>query len=223
MLEYSIRDREVGRGLSMRERMEQPHASIGAGLWDDDRMNRSGYRSPQREAIFGYAKPVARWTRERFLGHVVPEDRDYVDGLLQQSLKQSSEWSFECKILRADGGLQWVGVHGQTYLDEEGRPARLAGMIQDITARTHAEQSLKQVSEVSAAIIATAKEGIIVLGTDMRYRLWRSFMEGMTGVRAAEVIGRHPLEVFSELRETGVMARLKKCQRIGAAEAAEVP
>src|SRR5208283_2452933 len=59
-------------------------------------------------------------------------------------------------------------------------------------------------------VINSAEEGIIVYGRDMRYLAWNPFMERLSGKKADEVIGRHPLEIFPFLRETGVIENIRK-------------
>jgi two-component system, cell cycle sensor histidine kinase and response regulator CckA len=53
-------------------------------------------------------------------------------------------------------------------------------------------------------ILQQAQEGIIVLDSTLRYRYWNQAMETMTGQTAAEVLGKHVLEVLSQARDNGV-------------------
>ncbi|MBF0559657.1 MAG: PAS domain S-box protein, partial [Nitrospirae bacterium] len=59
-------------------------------------------------------------------------------------------------------------------------------------------------------IINCAQDGIVVFDLDLRFVIWNPFMEKLSGVAAAEVIGKHPLELFPFMRETGSVARLEK-------------
>ncbi|MBI4324897.1 MAG: PAS domain S-box protein [Chloroflexi bacterium] len=65
-------------------------------------------------------------------------------------------------------------------------------------------------SQFSEQIIASAQEGIIVHDRNLRYVLWNSFMEHLSGVPAREVLGKHPLDIFPFLREQGVYDLLEK-------------
>ncbi len=60
----------------------------------------------------------------------------------------------------------------------------------------------------SGPAIAAAKEGIIGYGPDLTYQVWNPVMEQLTGVPAAAVLGRPPVEVFPSLQAAGLMARL---------------
>jgi PAS domain S-box-containing protein len=80
----------------------------------------------------------------------------------------------------------------------------------DITDRKRAKSALIESDQFNQQIIASAQEGFIVYGPDLRYQVWNPYMEKMTGIPASDVLGLHPLEVFPSLRESGVMAMLEK-------------
>ncbi|HTY39111.1 MAG TPA: PocR ligand-binding domain-containing protein [Bacteroidota bacterium] len=63
-------------------------------------------------------------------------------------------------------------------------------------------------SSLNKEIISNLREGLIVYDRDLRYRVWNSFMEQLTGLPASQVLGRHALEVFPFLKEAGVHDRL---------------
>ena len=86
----------------------------------------------------------------------------------------------------------------------------LAVFLLDIHERKLAERALEDASRLNRQIVSGAREGIIVYGSDLRYQVWNPFMEELTGYSAAEVIGRHPLEVFPFLKESGVMDQLER-------------
>lgn len=77
-------------------------------------------------------------------------------------------------------------------------------------AKLRVDEALQESSRFSRQIIDSAEEGIIVYGRDMRYQVWNPFMEKLTGKMASEVIGRHPLESFPFLRESGVIENIQK-------------
>jgi PAS domain S-box-containing protein len=72
------------------------------------------------------------------------------------------------------------------------------------------EANLREAFQFNEQIIRSAQEGVIVYDLDLKYLVWNPFMEQMSGVTAAEVLGRHPLEVFPFLREMGVVDRLQR-------------
>jgi two-component system cell cycle sensor histidine kinase/response regulator CckA len=79
-----------------------------------------------------------------------------------------------------------------------------------ITERKKAEEALREASQLNQQIIASAQEGVVVYGLDLRYKVWNPFMETMTGLPAKDVLGKHPLEVFPFLGDAGVIASFER-------------
>lgn len=80
----------------------------------------------------------------------------------------------------------------------------------DITESRRSEVAVAETSQFNLQIAASAREGIIVYGSDLRFQVWNPFMEQLTGFTAAEVVGKYPEEVFPFLQETGIITQLKK-------------
>jgi PAS domain S-box-containing protein len=113
-------------------------AAARTGLWDLDLEDRSARRSLEHDRIFGYEQLEAEWTYDRFLEHVLPEDREDVRRTVRHAAESRSEFSLECRIRRSDGEQRWIWVSGRHRVDERGRP-RMAGIVEDVTERKHAE------------------------------------------------------------------------------------
>lgn len=70
--------------------------------------------------------------------------------------------------------------------------------------RRHAEKSLRESHAYIQQIIQSAQEGIVVYDTELRYRVWNPYMEWLTGLKEANVLGHQPLEFFPFLTKHGV-------------------
>lgn len=114
------------------------------GAWDLDLADHAAFRSREHDRIFGYAELLPQWTYEMFLEHVLPEDRAAVDAHFQQAVATQGDWNFECRIRRADGATRWIWAAGRHRADAAGGRRRLAGIVQDITARKDAEARIQQ-------------------------------------------------------------------------------
>jgi len=89
------------------------------------------------------------------------------------------------------------------------RPA-VQVMVRDSTERKRAEQALREARQFSEQIITSANEGIAVYDRELRYVTWNPFMEELTGIAAAEVLGKRAVEVFPHFCEQGVDRLLER-------------
>ncbi len=138
--------REVEDALrSSQERYALAAQGSNGGLWEWDVVQDRFYYSPRWAAIVGVEpgelsdKPDEWWARTH------PRDID----LLKQEIQSHFDGHtghFECefRMLHKDGTWRWVLSRGTALRDERGRPQRMAGSVEDVTARKRVEEQLIQ-------------------------------------------------------------------------------
>ncbi|NTU68327.1 MAG: PAS domain-containing protein [Chlorobiaceae bacterium] len=121
------------------------------GMWKLDFKTSLSVRTREHIRIFGDDVDSKEWSLQKFFSHVVPDDRNYVKQLVMDALAKQESYELECRILRNDGEIRWVKVHGTFLLDDEGKTRYLMGTKQDITehklveiARAELEAHLQQ-------------------------------------------------------------------------------
>lgn len=99
--------------------------------------------SEQAERILGY--PAAMWLEdpEFWSKHLHPEDRDAAVAYCRESTARMQDHQFEYRMLAADGREVWL-KDIVTVLVENGRPAKLRGIMVDITAQRRAERERRE-------------------------------------------------------------------------------
>ncbi|NJA07355.1 diguanylate cyclase [Methylococcaceae bacterium WWC4] len=158
--------------------------TIGAGAWDLDLASKDVQRTPTHDRIFGYSQMRRVWSYQMLLDHVLPGHREAVDARFQQAIGMAANCDIECEIRRADGEKRWIRIAG-CYLP--GRPARMAGIVQDVTDSKLAEED-RQLAMLfyqgcSEAMMITDLDGLIVSVNP-------AFAD-VTGYAAEEVIGKN--------------------------------
>lgn len=141
LLEQRVRERTA----QLRESEERLNFSLQmshANGWTLDLLDHTVHRTLEHDRIFGYDSLLPQWTYEKFLEHVLPEDRAEVSRLFRKATAEQTDCSFECRIRRANGEVRWIWAAGEHQRDEAGQMRRMAGIVQDITERKLAEQVL---------------------------------------------------------------------------------
>jgi diguanylate cyclase (GGDEF)-like protein/PAS domain S-box-containing protein len=109
-------------------------------------------------------------------------------------------------------GLVGRAAFAVSYAPLLGPAGEITGMVgvgTDVTEQHRAEEALRQSNQFNDEIIASASVGIVVYDLGLRYLVFNSFMEALSGRAAASVLGRHVLDCFPALEKDGIYALLK--------------
>ena len=171
-----------GRILTVNEAAEK-------NLGYDRRVHLGG----QIQNIRDILAPESRGGFDRYLAAI--REKGAVSGIMavQTSAGETRFWDYR-NTLRTEGVEAPV----------------VRGLALDVTDRVRAEEALREARQFSEQIIASAGEGIIVYGPDLRYVVWNRFMEELTGIASQRVVGKSPLELFPKIREHGVWELVQK-------------
>jgi len=111
---------------------------------------------------------------------------------------------------RADSTeIGWTYGSAFSQYSDEGEVRSILVTLVDITDQKKALAALQKANELNREIILSAQEGIIVHDRQLRYVIWNPYMEQMTGLKASEVLGKHPLELFPFMKAEGLYADLE--------------
>jgi len=116
-------------------------------VWDWDIHRNTLWWNDAVERLFGYPRcevgGVLSWWTER----VHADDRERVRASLQKAADDGATvWREEYRFRRRDGEYAHVQDRGYLMRDAAGRPIRMIGMMQDITERTRAEATIRELA-----------------------------------------------------------------------------
>ena len=94
-----------------------------------------------------------------FLDAVLPEDQELLARTILAALQGGGAYVAEYRFVLPNGCVRWHTSKGHVTLDDQGRPARLMGMVTDITAQRAADQVIRA-RERFDLIIRASNDGI---------------------------------------------------------------
>jgi PAS domain S-box-containing protein len=96
--------------------------------------------SPRYNAIFGSSVAVGRQT---VVAMIHPDDVPIRDKANEESLK-TGVIDYSIRFYWPDGTLHWMKVNGRVLFDEQGKPHKRVGVVQDITEQKEFAELLTQ-------------------------------------------------------------------------------
>lgn len=100
------------------------------------------FLSPAAEKVSGYPRERFFQDPALWLNLVHPEDRPRFDAAMDR-LAGRKPVQVDYRIVRADGEIRWVHAQMRLGVDEAGMPARVDGIVVDITPHKQAEDALQ--------------------------------------------------------------------------------
>ena len=117
------------------------------GIWELDLASGVAIRNRRHDAIFGYDRPLDRWTFEMFIDHILPDQRAEVEAKQRAAIESKSVWSFDCAIRDARGDKRWISASGQPLLNADGDMTKIIGHVIDITETKQREARLRLLTD----------------------------------------------------------------------------
>lgn len=91
-----------------------------------------------------------------FMAAVHPEDRDAVAQAYWTSVDNRMPYEIVHRLLMRDGRIKWVHERCRTEYDDNGRPLRSVGTVQDVTASHQAQEAIRLSEQRYRTIFDTA-------------------------------------------------------------------
>lgn len=130
------------------ERFETLAKATNDAVWDWDLLTDEVWWNEGFHTLFGHHPGETMRTVDTWVAFLHPEERDRVVGDIQAAIDRGDRtWVGEYRFRRKDGTYAHVLDRGYILHDEQGKPVRMIGAMQDITARKQAEIQLRESEE----------------------------------------------------------------------------
>ena len=144
------------------------------------------------ERLYGYSEDeVIGENIEALLKNQYPNEK----GDISSILLEKKEWSGEIKQLSRDGRQLNVLASITPILNDNGDRIGIVSVNRDITEQRQLELQL-------SGFIESATDGITILDEKMHYIMVNDAWLNLSGFKKGEVIGKHVLDLFPEIKNT---------------------
>ena len=195
--------KESEKGLADAQRMAK------IGNWDWNLITGEVYWSDEIHSIFERNPQESIATYTDFLNHIHPDDRDYVENTNKKALR-GEPFDIDHRIILANGEEHTVHTKAEVIFNEENRPIRLKGIVQDITERKRVEEKLRESEERYRNIVETANEGIGIIDDKAVITYANRKLADMLGYTVEDGIGLPIWDFIGEECKNMVKMNMKK-------------
>ncbi|MBA3590215.1 CHASE domain-containing protein, partial [Methylibium sp.] len=181
--------------------LERAGRIAGVGSWELDLATQRLSWSAQTRRICEVAADYEP-TLEQALDFYAPESRPLIERAVRSAMEDAARpWDLELDFITATGRAIRVRAVGEAEF-AGGRPIRLVGTFQDVTARHAMEEEIRRSNTVMRSVLDAASEvAVIATGTDLKITVFNRGAERLLGYAAGEVVGLHTPALFSDPEE----------------------
>ncbi|MEE8358388.1 MAG: PAS domain S-box protein, partial [Candidatus Hydrothermarchaeales archaeon] len=162
------------------------------GNWSWNLQTDELFWSEENYRIFGLSSKVSP-SYEAFEKTIHPDDLEFVNKSVEDVLKRKKPYDIEFRIILPGDKEGVVHALGKVDYDEEDKPVRFFGTVQDITEHKKVEEELK----IKDNAIAMSVDAIILANLDGTLNYVNNAFLKMWGyIDEKEVVGKHGSEFF---------------------------
>lgn len=217
------------RDISKRKQVEEESEATRMRLVEAQRLARLGnweldldsgelFWSDEIFRIFEIDQSRFPATYEGFLSAIHPQDREFVNQAYMDSLVNRSSYDIVHRLQMSSGRIKFVREKCTSFYDEQDRPIRSIGTVQDITAQVLAEQALRDSENFNRTLFETSVIGLALCDMDGRLVDVNPAFADILGLSVEEALDRSCWEITPRkyfIEEEKVLQDIKEAGRYG--------
>ena len=186
--------KELDRALAASEaRWNFALTATELGVWDWNAQTNEVFLSDRWATMLGYNPEEIERNLKAWSSRIHPEDAVQTMALINDHFEgRTAMYQSEHRMRAKDGTYRWILDQGKVVTrDADGKPLRVVGTHEDITARKTAEKQAATLQAQLTSILQFSPNLITLTDLEGRYLL--------AGQKAADAMGKSPAEVAGRL------------------------
>ncbi|PZR28503.1 MAG: hypothetical protein DI535_06380 [Citrobacter freundii] len=142
---------DVTEKVEARHKVEDAEARLrlaaeGTGLatWDLNLVTHEIIYTPRLAEIFGYDRHDQQLSFDSLRSRLVEDDVKTIVSPAFRAAMETGTYYYEARVLWPDNSIHWIRTHGTVIYDQQGKPLRMLGTVQDATEQKNASQVLEE-------------------------------------------------------------------------------
>ncbi len=198
-MDLTDRKRQEDNLRKSEQLLNRTGAVAGVGGWELDLKTNELTWSAQTRRIHGVSDDYVPMLSE-VLNFYEPEARPVIQAAAEQAMISGKGWDMELRLTQANGQRIWVRAVGNADL-EDGKPVRLMGAFQDVTAMRTLTAELAEQHELLSVTLQSIGDAVITTDASGLVTWLNPVAERMTGWLNAEAKRRPVGQVFHIVNE----------------------
>jgi signal transduction histidine kinase/ActR/RegA family two-component response regulator len=194
------RDAALARSERSEERLNLALSLADLHVWELDFRRKELTKAGAEASFFDRNHTYEALCQDTFIT-IDQRDRPAVEAAWKAHEETGAPYRPEFRVARDDGAEVWVESTSRLFADERGRPTRLVGALQNITARKRAEDALRTAKEEAEAANRAKSTFLATMSHEIRTPL--NGVLGMAQVIAADVLTPEQRDRIEVVRQSG--------------------
>jgi len=169
------------------------HAALAAadlGAWDWQIATNTVTWSQGAYRLFGVEPGTFGGTVEAYTKLIHPDDRELMTNAIAAAVAGHTEiWTAEHRVAGIDPE-RWLSCRGRVFRDDQGRPTRMAGVVQDVTPLHRAERQHRELSKLMQAALDASAFAVTVFDPAGKVVFCNTYAARLFGLTPSAAEGR---------------------------------
>jgi PAS domain S-box-containing protein len=200
--------------LTNETKLSEVQRMAAIGSWEVSIMSGRLDCSEAALPLFG-AKDTDHLELDDLIAVIHPEDRQGFQQAYETSVNEEPPCEMVHRLVLSDGEVRIVNHYFKTFFGSTGLPLKSIGLIQDITEKMRAEETLRQSEQRLQTIFESSPIGVAIVNRDGRWEFVNSCFVKMLGTSRNKFLASKATDWYAnpEDRE-GIYERLLKEGRL---------